>query len=40
MDCCTGDSEESLANNHLDFSTNKIREPVSKDYSVAMGKSN
>ncbi|EFX77168.1 hypothetical protein DAPPUDRAFT_321731 [Daphnia pulex] len=37
MDCCTGDSEESLANNHLDFSTNKIREPVSKDYSVAMG---
>jgi hypothetical protein len=40
MDCCTGDSEESLAINHLEFSTNKIREPVSKEYSVANGNSN
>lgn len=40
MDCCTGDSEESLGNNHLDFSTSKIRETVSKEYSVANGKSN
>ena len=42
MDCCTayGDSEESLANNHLDFSTSKIRETVSKEFSVANGKSN
>jgi hypothetical protein len=39
MDCC-GDSEESLGNNHLDFSTSKIRETVSKEYSVANGKSN
>ncbi|KAK4020437.1 PPP2R1A-PPP2R2A-interacting phosphatase regulator 1 [Daphnia magna] len=31
MDCCTGDSEESLANNHHDFSTNRIREQASKE---------
>lgn len=37
MDCCTGDSEELLANNHHDFSTNKIREQVSKEFSSANG---
>ena len=37
MDCCAGDSEESLAN-HLEFSTNKISGPVSKeDLTVSNG---